>query len=113
MKVWLDTRGIHYPEDSTKVELFRLIKINRSTFQKFSTDSLLVRHGHVACCLPPYHPELNPIEKMWTMVENWAAMKNITSNYKTFENWQKKNSPPSLKKSGCPYVNTYKKWRNE
>jgi hypothetical protein len=33
------------------------------------------------------------------------------SNYKTFENWRKKNSPPSLKMSSCPYVNTYKKWR--
>jgi transposase len=63
MKVWLDTRGIRYTEDSTKVELFQLIKINKPTFQKFSTDSHLARHGHVALRLPPYHPELNPIEK--------------------------------------------------
>jgi hypothetical protein len=26
----------------------------------------------------PYHPELNPIEKMWAMVKNWVAMKNVT-----------------------------------
>ncbi|KDR11467.1 hypothetical protein L798_14301 [Zootermopsis nevadensis] len=32
------------------------------------------------------------------------------SDCKTFKNWQNKNSP-SLKKSGCPYVNLYKKLR--
>jgi hypothetical protein len=36
--------------------------------------SLLARYGYVA----PYHPELNPIEKMWAMVKNWVAMKNVT-----------------------------------
>jgi hypothetical protein len=78
MKVWLDTRGIRYPECSTKVELFQLIKINKPTFQLFSNDSLLTRYGHVALRLPPYHPELNPIEKMWAMVKKWVAMKNVT-----------------------------------
>jgi hypothetical protein len=70
MKVWLDTRGIRYAEDSTKVELLQLIKIIKPTFQKFSTDSLLARHGHIALRLLPYHPELNPTEKMWAMVKN-------------------------------------------
>jgi transposase len=36
--------------------------------------SLLARYGHVALRLPPYHPELKPIEKMWAMVKNWVAM---------------------------------------
>jgi hypothetical protein len=78
IKVWLDTRGIRYPEGSTKVELFQLIKINKPTFQLFSNDTLLARYGHVALRLPPYHPELNPIEKMWSMVKNWVAMKNVS-----------------------------------
>jgi hypothetical protein len=70
MKDWLDTRGIRYPENSTEIELFQLIKINKPTFQKFSTDSLLARFGHVALRVPPYHPELNPIGKMRAMVKN-------------------------------------------
>jgi transposase len=78
MKVWLDTRGIRYPEGSTKVELFQLIKINKLTYKLFSTDSLLARYGHVALRLRPYNPELNPTEKMWAMVKNWVAMKNVT-----------------------------------
>jgi transposase len=40
--------------------------------------SLLVRYGHVALRLPPYHQELNPIEKMWAMDKNWVSMKNVT-----------------------------------
>jgi hypothetical protein len=38
----------------------------------------LARYGHVALRLPPYHPELNPTEKMWAMVKNWVVMKNVT-----------------------------------
>jgi hypothetical protein len=73
----LDTRGICYPQDSTKVELFQLIKINKYTFQKFSADRLLARHGHAALRLPPYHPELNLTQKMWATLKNWVAMKNV------------------------------------
>jgi transposase len=40
--------------------------------------SLLARYGHVALRLPPYHPELNPIEKVRAMVKNLVAMKNVT-----------------------------------
>jgi hypothetical protein len=40
--------------------------------------SLLARYGHVLLRLPPCHPELNPIEKMWAVVKNWVAMKNVT-----------------------------------
>jgi hypothetical protein len=53
-------------------------KNKKPTLQLFSTDSLLANYGHVAPRLPPYHPKLNPIEKMWAMVKNWVAMKNVT-----------------------------------
>jgi hypothetical protein len=53
MKVLLDTSGIRYPEYSTEVQQFQLIKINKLTFQKFSTDSLLSRYGHVVIRLSP------------------------------------------------------------
>jgi hypothetical protein len=28
--------------------------------------------------LPPYHPEFNPIEKIWAIVKNWVAARNTT-----------------------------------
>jgi transposase len=69
MKVWLDTCVIRYQEGSTKVKLFQLIKINKETNPNFNVikHSLLARYGHVALRLLPYHPELNPIEKMRAM----------------------------------------------
>jgi hypothetical protein len=51
MKVWLDTRGIRYPEGSTKVELFQLIQINKPTFQLFSNTAFWQDVGmlHFVC----------------------------------------------------------------
>jgi hypothetical protein len=69
MKVWLDTRRIRYPEDSTKVELFQLIKIKKKHISVLKY-TLLARYGHVALHLPPCHPELYPIDKMWAMIKN-------------------------------------------
>jgi hypothetical protein len=28
--------------------------------------------------LPPYHPELNAIEKIWALVKNWVAVNNVS-----------------------------------
>jgi transposase len=28
--------------------------------------------------LPPYHPELNAIEKIWALVKNWVAANNVS-----------------------------------
>ena len=35
-------------------------------------------HGHKVLRLPPYHPELNPIENIWATVKNWVASHNTT-----------------------------------
>jgi transposase len=36
--------------------------------------------------LPTYHPDLNPIEKIWGIVKARIAAKNVT--FKLFSNWQ-------------------------
>lgn len=36
------------------------------------------QYGHSVLRLPPYDPELNPIEKNWAIVKNWVATKNVT-----------------------------------
>jgi hypothetical protein len=40
--------------------------------------SNLARYGRVEIRLLPYHPEINSIERMWALVKNWVAMKNVT-----------------------------------
>lgn len=32
--------------------------------------------------LPPYHPELNATEKIWTTVKNWMAARNVILSYR-------------------------------
>ena len=75
---WLDSHKIQYAADDTKIELLQVVKIHKPRFKTFSIDRILARHGHAAIRLPPYHPELNPIEKIWGIVKNWVAQKNVT-----------------------------------
>jgi hypothetical protein len=38
----------------------------------------MLAHGHTVLRLPPYHPDLNPIELIWATVKNNVSKKNIT-----------------------------------
>jgi len=78
MLSWLDERGIRYSSDITKAELYNLIKMHKPQYETFAIDRLLTYHGHTVLRLPPYHPDLNPIEKMWAIVKNRTAAKNVT-----------------------------------
>jgi hypothetical protein len=78
MLSWLDERGIRYSSDITKAELYDLIKRHKPQYETFAIDHLLAHHGHTVLRLPPYHPDLNPIEKMWAIVKNRIAAKNVT-----------------------------------
>lgn len=47
-----------------------VIVMDNATFHKREdTQALLKRHGHQILWLPPYSPDLNPIEKMWAWVK--------------------------------------------
>jgi hypothetical protein len=45
----------------------------------------MASYGHQVLRLPLYHPELNPIEKIWASVKNWVAERNITFKLKDVE----------------------------
>lgn len=79
MTTWLRERSIAFNESLTKVELYKIIQDNKSRFPPvYKLDKLLESHGHKVLRLPPYHPELNPIEKIWASVKNWVASRNTT-----------------------------------
>jgi transposase len=48
-------------------------------------DQLLAEKGHTVLRLPPYHPDLNPIELIWANVKQWVAGKNTTFKIKDVE----------------------------
>ncbi|KAJ4425400.1 hypothetical protein ANN_28015 [Periplaneta americana] len=35
-------------------------------------------HGQSVLKLPPYHPDLNPLEMIWTAAKQWVASRNTT-----------------------------------
>lgn len=78
MLAWLAERNIFHNPKDTNPELYKIIKSNKPAHRPYKLDTLLHEHGHSTLRLPPYHPELNPIEKIWATVKNWVAVRNIT-----------------------------------
>jgi len=62
----------------TKAELYDLMKMHKPQYETFAIDCLVAEHGHTVVRLPPYHPDLNLIEKMWVIVKTRIAAKNVT-----------------------------------
>ena len=58
-----------------------VIMDNASFHPKNRLDQLCLAKGHYFLPLPPYSPELNPIEKAWANLK-----KSITELLKTFKN---------------------------
>lgn len=75
---WLNERGITYDANYTKPELYNLVKLNKPKHIQYSIDGIFAKKGHTVLRLPPYHPELNPIEKIWGIVKNRVASRNVT-----------------------------------
>ena len=76
---WLKEKDIKFEKNLTKPELYKISLQNKEKYcTKTKLDELLEKHGHSVLRLPPYHPELNPIEKIWATVKNWVASRNTT-----------------------------------
>lgn len=78
MQKWLNERNILFENKETKVELYAKIQVHKPANKVYIIDRLLAEHGHTVLRLPPYHPELNPIEKIWALVKNHVAACNTT-----------------------------------
>ena len=40
--------------------------------EKSEIETLLIKKGHVPCFLPKFHPELNPIERVWAQLKRFT-----------------------------------------
>ncbi|XP_038207526.1 uncharacterized protein LOC119829196 [Zerene cesonia] len=81
MQKWLQDKGIAYRENMLKPELYNLIKLNKDLHKKFSVDNILAENNHSVLRLPPYHPDLNPIEMAWANIKGYVSDKNVTWNF--------------------------------
>lgn len=81
MQEWLRGKGIYFENTWTKAVLFDLIKQNKGP-PTYAVDELLKAHDHEVLKLPPYHCDLNPIEKIWSLVKRKVADKNLSQDPK-------------------------------
>lgn len=80
MQAWLTKNGINFTSDMLKPQLYNLIKGNRGHLKKYSIDKILLENGHDVLRLPPYHPDLNPIEMAWASIKGYVSSKNVKWN---------------------------------
>lgn len=80
MQAWLSEKGIGFNENLLKPQLYYLIKTNKDKFKTFSIDKILEEQNHSILRLPPYHPDLNPIEMAWSTIKQYVGSKNVKWN---------------------------------
>jgi transposase len=78
MRKWLHQRGILFAKKETRFELYKKMKVHKPIRKKYILDRVMAQHGHSVLRLPPYHPELNPIEKG---VKSYVASHNVTFKF--------------------------------
>lgn len=66
---WLDQNKIPCATDCLKVELVEILK-KIAPEPTYEVDVIAKKRGHKILRTPPYHPELQPIEKCWAVVKN-------------------------------------------
>ncbi|XP_054279076.1 uncharacterized protein LOC128997462 [Macrosteles quadrilineatus] len=81
MKDWLSKHNIAFSEEMFVPELYKLITQNKSKFFRYVLDETVQAQGHEILRLPPYHPDLNPIELVWADIKGYVAGKNTTFNF--------------------------------
>lgn len=75
---WLHEHNIEADAKMYKPELYAVIKANKSRHIQYKIDDTVTNAGHTVLRLPPYHPDLNPIEMIWATVKNAIASRNVT-----------------------------------
>jgi transposase len=75
MKNWLRVRNIPFRDTLLKVQLYETIKAHKPKYKTFLVDEIMTVNVHTVLKLPPYHPDLNPIELIWADVKQWVGAK--------------------------------------
>lgn len=75
---WLSKRNVVFSPNMLKPQLYNWIKSHKPNHLRYKFVEILNQHGHSILRLPPYHPELNPIEMVWAQVKNRFRQLNTT-----------------------------------
>lgn len=86
MQNWLIENNIPFSSSMLRTDLYELIKLNKPKKVMFKIDLILKEHGHTAIRLPAYHPELNPIEEVWSEVKRFVGNNNVRNTLESVQN---------------------------
>ena len=72
MKMILEERGVN--TSGMKKEDMRKVLASHSDFcnEKSRIEKILIAQGHIPIFLPKFHPELNPIERVWAQLKRYT-----------------------------------------
>lgn len=113
MKDWLKKMNISYTEDMLKPTLYELVKQHKPVSKRYLIDDVLKEHNHSCLRLPPYHPDLNPIENIWAIVKGWVASHNTTYKIADIEKLCKDKFSTMSKDNWLPLCEHVKKVEKE
>jgi transposase len=74
---------VNFSDDMVKTVLLKLVKLNRPA-PAYVIDDIIRQHGHEILRLPPYHPDFNPIELIWSQLKSIVRVRNMTFRYVSY-----------------------------
>ena len=78
IQAWLTKHNISFDKKLLRPELLALAKANKPEPQ-YIIDDIPKEKGHIILRLPPYHPDLNPIDLVWTQLKKIVSSRNFTN----------------------------------
>jgi hypothetical protein len=72
LMVWLHSQGVYCDETDSRTSLLQKRKAHKILLRTCSA-AIAEKHGHCVLFTPAYHPELQPIERVWAVVKNPIA----------------------------------------
>lgn len=73
MQEWLTSKNINFEARALKPVFYDILKQHKHQYVKYSLDTIMEAHGHKVLRLPPYHPDFNPIENIWSPVKGHVS----------------------------------------
>ncbi|CAH2034916.1 unnamed protein product, partial [Iphiclides podalirius] len=77
-------QGVLIPLNNVRKRVAAITGVSEKTITRITkeVEELLTAHGHEVLRLPPYHCDLNPVEKVWSLVKRKVADKNVEQDPK-------------------------------
>ncbi|CAG8661336.1 9047_t:CDS:1, partial [Scutellospora calospora] len=83
--MWLSSTGISIPKNSSKAELYELVKLNKNKVL-FVCIKIAEKYSYNLFYILPYHYELQSIEGIWLTVKDEVARTSPYSNLLAIRN---------------------------